>query len=464
MPQLDATSYHNRTLPHTTIGRYLIPQLDAASYHNWTLANTAIGRYLMPQMDGDEFILSRGIEPAIKEALADTPVVCLLGPRQCGKSTLARSLGGSRRYLSLDDADLLAAATKDPKGFIAQWQGDITLDEIQRAPNLLLTIKQVVDENRRPGRFLLTGSANLLQLPHLPDSLAGRMECIYLHPLTEAEKGRTPGEFLSRWLAKDLSENVVREEPLWPSSLPGRIVVGGYPEPQGRMPGRARQWHRQYLGAVIERDVQDVARVRDSSEVLRLLGILAHQTGNLLNTSSLANDLNLDRQTVERYIAILERLFLIRRLLPWHRNSAKRLIKTPKVHLVDSGLAASLSDVSSLDWLAQRGKFGHLLESFVLQQLIAQAGWTDPDLRFWHYRDKDQVEVDVVLTRGSKVWGAEIKASATLHHSDGNGLRRLAAQSGSDFQSGIIFYDGSTILQLDGPKILAVPIKLLWEW
>ncbi len=418
----------------------------------------------MPQMDAPPTLLPRGLQHAMKDAMKDTPVVCLLGPRQCGKSTLARSFDPGRLYLSLDDVDLLAAATRDPKGFIGQLPNTVTLDEIQRAPDLLLTIKRTVDEDRRPGRFLLTGSANLLQLPHLPDSLAGRMECLYLHPLTEAEKSWSPGLFLSKWLTRGLSDNTLREDSMAPSTLPGRIVAGGYPEPQGRSPIRARQWHRQYLSSVIDRDIHDVARVRDSEEVARLLEILSHQTGHLLNTSSLANDLRLDRQTVERYITVLERLFLIRRLAPWHRNSAKRLIKTPKIHLVDSGLASSLSGISSGDWLTRRDKFGHLLESFVLQQLIAQAGWTDPDLRFWHYRDKDQVEVDVVMTRGSKVWGVEIKASATLHHSDGNGLRRLAAQSGNDFQSGIIFYDGSTILQLDGPKILAIPLKFLWEW
>lgn len=415
-------------------------------------------------MDGPEYMLPRGIQRALKEAMTDTPVVCLLGPRQCGKSTIARSLDPSRKYLTLDDANLLSAAIKDPGGFINQFPGNITLDEIQRAPELLLAIKRTVDENRRPGRFLLTGSANLLQLPHLPDSLAGRMESIYLHPLTEAEKSRASGDLLARFLANDWSENVLREEPLLPSSLPGRIVSGGYPEPQGRGYVRARQWHRNYLRAVIDRDVHDVARVRDSSEVAKLLEILALQTASLLNTSSLSIDLRLDRQTVERYITVLERLFLIRRLPPWHRNSAKRLIKTPKVHLIDSGLASSLSGISTDDWLTKRDKFGHLLESFVLQQLIAQAGWTDQDLRFWHYRDKDQVEVDVVITRGSKVWGVEVKASATLHHSDGNGIRRLAAQAGADFQTGIVFYDGDAILPLDGSKILAVPLKKLWEW
>lgn len=418
----------------------------------------------MPQMDGDRNILPRGAQRALNEAMKDTPVVCLLGPRQCGKSTLARTLDSARRYLTLDDANLLAAATKDPAGFIAQQPDNVTIDEVQRVPELLLAIKRSVDEDRRPGRFLLTGSANLLQLPRLPDSLAGRMESIYLHPLTESEKSWSAGSFLGRWLDGDLVDSRVRETSLSPSSLPGRILAGGYPEPQGRTPARARQWQHQYLKAVMDRDIHDVARVRDSSEVSRLLEILAHQTGTLLNTSSLANDLRLDRQTVERYISVLERLFLIRRLPPWHRNASKRLIKSPKVHLVDSGLASALSGMATDDWLTRRDKFGHLLESFVLQQLIAQAGWTDPSLRFWHYRDKDQVEVDAVITRGSKVWGVEIKASATLHPSDGNGLRRLAAQAGSDFQNGIVFYDGSSVLPLDGQKILAVPIELLWEW
>lgn len=339
----------------------------------------------------------------------------------------------------------------------------VTLDEVQRVPELLLAIKRSVDADRRPGRFLLTGSANLLQLPRLADSLAGRMECLYLHPLTEAEKSRGDGDFLRRWLAGELVTSFVGEEPFGPSSLPGRIVAGGYPEPARRTSIRARQWHRQYLTALIERDVQDLARVRDCRELGMMLEMLALQTARLLNTSALSVDLQLDRQTVDRHLTILERLFLIRRLPAWHRNSAKRLIKTPKVHLTDSGLAATLSDLTTGDWNLHRDRFGHLLESFVVQQLIAQAGWTDPDLRFWHYRDKDQVEVDCVITRGRSVWGVEVKASATLHPSDGKGLRRLAAQVGGDFRGGIVMYDGTAIMPLDGTGMLAVPVSKLWE-
>ncbi|GAA5482164.1 ATP-binding protein [Haloferula sargassicola] len=414
-------------------------------------------------------VRARSIQWAMDEAMLDTPVVCLLGPRQCGKSTLARSQGDGRPYMTLDDDNLLTIAEKDPGGFIDQLPARVTLDEIQRVPKLLLAIKRSVDEDRRPGRFLLTGSANLLQLPDLADSLAGRMECIYLHPFAESERDGQPGQLLQRWLSGNLAKqedfpNVLRDEGVEPASLIGRVVRGGYPELIGRTFQRARQWHRQYLRAIIDRDVHDIVRVRDGQEILRLLEILAHQSASLLNTSSLANDLRLDRQTVERYLTVLERLFLIRRLQPWHRSSAKRLVKTPKVHLVDSGLACSLTGLTAGDWNFQRDRFGHVLESFVLQQLIAQAGWTDPDLRFWHYRDKDQVEVDVVITRGKQVWGAEVKASATLQPSDGKGLKRLAALAGGDFQSGIVFYDGHHTLRLsEDPKITAVPLERFWR-
>lgn len=418
-------------------------------------------------MDGETLVLPRGLQRAMDEAMGDTPVVCLLGPRQCGKSTLARAQEPQRPYLTLDNDNLLRSALRDPGGFIARLPERVTLDEIQRAPKLLLAIKRSVDEARRPGRFLLAGSANLLQLPDLADSLAGRMECVYLHPLSESEKDRREGGLLRRILEGDFSERfdwTLREDRIDPSSLVGRVVRGGFPEVRARPYPRARQWHRQYLRAVIDRDVRDVSRVRDAAEIGRLLELLAHQTGGLLNASAVANDLRIDRQTVERYLLVLERLFLIRRLPPWHRSEAKRLIKTPKVHLADSGLAASLSGLTAADWNAKRDRFGHLLESFVLQQLSAQAGWTDPDLRFWHYRDKDQVEVDVVITRGREVWGVEVKASMTLQASDGSGLRRLAALAGKDFRGGIVLYDGHLMMPLASePPMHAVPLEWFWQ-
>ena len=284
-----------------------------------------------------------------------------------------------------------------------------------------------------------------------------------LHPLTESEKERRPGALLRDFLAGHLAPRIAGIKTAPSGDLLERLLRGGYPEAIARSPGRARQWHRQYLRTVLERDVADVARVRDAALLGRLLEIIALRGAGLLNLSALGGDLGMRRETIDQYLGVLERLFLLRRLPAWHRNEAKRLIKMPKIHLADSGLAATLAGLEAGDWTAQRQRFGHLLESFVVQQLIAQAGWTDPDLRFWHYRDKDQVEVDLVITRGRKTWGVEVKSAATVTPADGNGLRRLAEQCGDDFQAGMIMYAGSSTLPTADRRILAVPLSELWR-
>ena len=405
----------------------------------------------------------RGLQAKIAEALQDTPVVCLLGPRQCGKSTLAARMEPSRLFVSLDDAAYFKLAQEDPQGFLAGLPDEVTIDEVQRAPGLTLAIKRSVDHDRRAGRYLLTGSANLLQLPNLADSLAGRMETLQLHPLTESEKAGAEGLFLQKWLAGEIWPKLAGSQPPEPSTLPARLLSGGYPEACRRSPSRARDWLRQYLQSIIERDIQDVAKVKDSSDLAKLMELLAERSATLLNISELAGTLKKARVTVENHLAILEKLFLVRQLPAWHQNATKRAVKSPKVHLCDSGLAAALMHLDADDWLTERPRFGHLLESFIVQQLIAQAGWTDPQLRFWHYRDKDKNEVDCVITRGSKVWGVEIKLSQSVSQTDAKGLQRLAVYAKSNFQSGIVFHDGEDILPLGDPRFLAVPISKLWE-
>jgi predicted AAA+ superfamily ATPase len=408
--------------------------------------------------------LPRALEATLRAALADTPVVCLLGPRQCGKTTLARALAPRFGYVTFDDVDVLALARSDPNGFLAALPDPVILDEIQRVPELLRPLKLSVDRDRRPGRFLLTGSANLLLLPKLGDSLAGRMAILELHPLTAAEQDRASGGFLAAWLAGTLNpELAASPQPPDPLALAAQVVAGGFPEPLTRTPARARSWHRDYVRALLERDVQDVARVKEPHDLSRLLSLLALRTAELLNISTLSNELDLRRETVEKHLAACERLYLVRRLQPWHRHESKRLIKTPKLHFIDSGLAATLADLSPEDWHVRRDRFGHLLETFVLQQLVAQAGWTDPDLRFWHYRDKDQVEVDFVITRGRRTWGVEVKASATPTQADISGLRRLAAQCGDDFAGGVLIHTGAHTVTLGDPRFLAVPLPKLWE-
>jgi len=408
-------------------------------------------------------LFARPLAASLETALRDTPVVCLLGPRQSGKTTMARMLEPRYAYITFDDAATLAFAQDDPSGFVAALPPLAILDEIQRVPGLLRSLKLAVDHDRRPGRFVLTGSANLLLLPALGDSLAGRMEVVQLQPLSAAEQARAPGLFLAALLGGQLRPAIAPATVHAPLVLAQHIVAGGFPEAVARSAARARSWHREYLRALLERDVRDVARVRDTAAVGRLLELLALRTAQLLNVTSLGNDLDLRRETVEHYLAVCERLYLVRRLPSWHRNPASRLIKSPKIHVLDSGLAASLTGLTAADWKTQRSRFGHLLESFVVQQLVAQAGWTDPDLRFWHYRDKDQVEVDLVITRGHQTWGVEVKAAVTATPADGQGLRRLAEQCGADYQGGVVLYAGDSAFALgDGPN-LAMPLARLWD-
>ena len=413
--------------------------------------------------DAIKQLVPRRLTPVVETALADTPVVCLLGPRQSGKTTLAKQLAPQRGFFSFDDPGYQRTATADPSGFVASLPDKCILDEVQRVPGLLPAIKLAVDGDRRPGRFLLTGSANLLLLPNVTESLAGRMEIVQLHPLTEAEKVCGPGGFVAALLSAALEPRMAVGQSETGPTLPERLAAGGYPEPLTRSPARARQWHRQYTRSIIERDVADVAQIKDADQVARLLELLALRSGRLLSISTLANELALHRESVESYFAVLERLFLVRRLRPWHRNTAKRLIKSPKAHLLDTGLAATLAGLTADSWLTDRHRMGFLLESFVVQQLVAQAAWTDPELRFWHYRDKDQVEVDVVMTKASKVWGIEVKSAMSPGAGDGKGLARLANVCGDDFQQGILFHAGADLLPLPDKRLLAVPLSALWE-
>ena len=400
----------------------------------------------------------------LAEALKDTPVVCLLGPRQCGKSTLARHCEPNREYINLDQQNYFGLASNDPEGFLDQLPERVAIDEIQRVPELMLAIKRSVDSRRHAGRFLLTGSANLLQLPRLADSLAGRMECLYLQPFTESEKERSPGQFLTRWMSGKLPTTLPSSRSPSASELPDRLLAGGFPDAFLRSPRRARRWQLEYVHSIIERDILDIADVKNAQDVSRLLEFIASQTATLLNISTTANALGRTRRTVETHLSILEKLFLVRRLPAWHSNRSKRLVKTPKIHLCDSGVAAALVDLRPEQWNQERERFGHLLESFVVQQVIALGACLDYVPRFYHYRDKDQVEVDLVMEIGSKIWGIEVKAAANVQPSDGKGLRRLAESGKQRFQGGLVLYDGAATFFLDREaNILAAPVSALWE-
>ena len=410
-------------------------------------------------------IVRRRAEPAIRTAISDTPVVCVVGARQVGKTTLVRTLDPRRTYVTLDDDATAQTAQADPRGFLESLtasKAPVTIDEVQRAPALLPAIKAMVDADRRPGRFLLTGSANLRLLPTMRESLAGRMEAVELHPLTEAEKAGAKGRFVASFLEARMPTRVstVDRSSL---DLPDRITRGGYPEPLTRSAPRARQWHQQYASSIIQRDAHEFADIRNETKLADLLTLAAIQTGTLLDMTRLANDVKIQRDTVERYMTVLERLYLLRRLPAWHTNASSRLVKSPKIHFIDSGLCATLSEIDSSMWTADRTRFGPLLESFVVQQIIAQAAWTDPELRFYHYRDKDQFEVDLVITRGSSVWAVEVKCAGSVSATESLGISRVAQKAGRHFKGGVVLYAGRNSYMLGDKPIQAAPLSLLWE-
>ncbi len=396
----------------------------------------------------------------ILTALKDTPVVMVNGPRQCGKTTLVRQFTSTGHvYITLDDDTVLAAARSDPSGFVRQLDYAI-IDEVQRAPELLRAIKKAVDDDRRPGRFLLTGSANILTLPTVSESLAGRMEIVQLLPLSLTEINSKKPAFLAHAFAGAL---VQPAEIMLDHALVQTVLTGGYPEMFVRQnPKRRQAWRRDYLHALLQRDVRDVAKIEKFDLLPRLLQILAHHSGQLLNFTQIAGQLGLDSKTASKYLAVFEQLFLVYRLKPWFRNQLKRVIKTPKLHFFDAGLLASMLGATPERIAENRTLFGPLLETFVVSEIMKQITWGDETYTLHHYRDKEQDEVDLVVENEvGAVLGIEIKASASISASDFKGLRKLAHICQDDFKLGIVFYNGENIVPF-GDRLFAAPISCLW--
>lgn len=403
----------------------------------------------------------RLIEPRIRAALKDTPIVALNGPRQSGKTTLAKHIaGGDFTYLTLDDPTVLAAARSDPTGFVRGLDRAI-IDEVQRAPDLMLALKKTVDENRRPGRFLVTGSANLLAVATNKESLAGRMELVALLPLTQAEiRDQSNASFL---------DAAFKGAPPPPgrlvigSDLVDIVLTGGYPGVLERQtPQRRRAWCTSYIEAIANRDVRDISSLHRPGEIPRLIRVAAHRAAQLLNAQSISNDLGLTGVTVRSYLDVLEQLFLLKRLEPWHRNGLSRLIKAPKLYFMDSALLAATGSVTAERISAERSLFGPVLETFVFAELQRLAAFHDEELRFSFYRDKDQVEVDFVLENDAgDMIGIEVKAAATVATTDFKGLRKLAQLNSKTFRAGLVLYDGDAVVPF-GDGLYAAPMSSLW--
>ena len=431
---------------------------------NWPNRNLSFGRHgqVWRSIMTDSRLYPRYARPRLLEALADTPVVLLHGPRQSGKTTLAQMVGdaGGYAYVTFDDDVQLAAALSDPVGFVADLPDKTVLDEEQRAPGLFTAIKTAVDRRRIPGRFILTGSANVLLVPKIADSLAGRMEILRLHPLSQCELAKTESCFLDALFARTFKaghyERLGRE-------LAGRIVAGGYPAALIRATERRRAaWYRDYVETLVQRDVRDLARISSLDALPRLLQLAAGQTARLVNVSELAAPFQLSRPTIRDYVTLLERVFLLDMLPSWHSNRLSRLIKAPKLHLGDTGVAAALLGLDAQALGADRAVLGQLLETFVFQELRRQASWQETAIAFYHFRDKDGAEVDIVLERGAReLAGIEVKASATVTAADFRGLRKLKVAAGKRFAAGVVLYDGESSVGF-GEGLYAVPIRALW--
>lgn len=402
----------------------------------------------------------RQIGSRIAEAMQDTPVVLLAGPRQAGKTTLVRQISGNGlRYLTLDDELTLMSARENPVGMIRSLDRAV-IDEIQRVPSLLLAIKKSVDEDRRPGRFLLTGSANLMALPTVADSLAGRMETLLLLPLSQSEIEGQSTNWLDSVFAGQIPQPGAKALGV---DLVDRVLSGGYPEAISRSTATRRiAWARQYIDALIQRDVRDVSGLEKLDQLPRFLRALAQTAGQMCNYTQLGGQVGLDSKTAAKYIGVLEQMYLLRRVDVWARNRLNRAVKTPKLQFIDSGLLATLIELTSEEVQRSRTRLGSVLESFVYGELMKSTTTAEGEYTLMYYRDADKVEVDLVIenTAGQLV-GVEVKSSATVKEVDLKGLRKLASLAGHQFKIGILLYDGDETMPL-GDNIWAAPLATLW--
>ena len=411
-------------------------------------------------------MIRRNISDSLLATLSDTPAVFLQGPRQSGKSTLVQGIAESVHpapYLTLDDAAVLGAAKADAQGFIAGLSGPVVIDEVQRVPELLPAIKKEIDKSREAGRFLLTGSADILLLPKISEYLAGRLEILTLWPLSQGEMaGRREG-FVDRVFGDSIPQTVAwdfdRKE------IAGRLLNGGYPEVISRAKeDRQQAWFGSYVTTVLQRDVRDLANIEGLADMPRLLSLLAAGTSRVLSLSDISRSLSVPQSTLKRYLTLLEASFLVQRLPAWFRNVGKRIAKSPKSMLCDSGLAAYLAGVDQSRLSKDPQTYGQILENFVAMELLKQIGWSSTAPRMFHYRTHAQHEVDLVLEdRAGQVVGVEVKSSSSLKTGVAVGMEDLAESCGDRFVRGIILFLGESIVPF-ARNIHAVPLPALWSW
>lgn len=408
--------------------------------------------------------LERAVTPRLLAALGDTPAVMLVGPRQAGKSTLVQALADGphpARYVSLDDLRTLEAARHDPVGFVEDTGGPLVIDEIQRAPELLLPIKAAIDRDRRPGRFLLTGSAQVMLLPAVSESLAGRVEVHTLWPFSQAEIEGVAGQMVELLLDVEASPGNGPETSR--DALIERIVRGGFPEALAREDERREEWLASYLTAIVQRDLRDLANIERLAEVPAVLASLASRVRAPLNKTEVSSSVGIPRTSLDRYLTLLEHVFLVRRLPAWHTNSVKQITKSPKLLLADSALLTHLLRVDRRRLASDDSLLGAVLECFVGMELAKQLSAARARASLLHMRTATGAEVDFVIEAADgRVAGVEVKASATLRSEDFKHLATLRDRLGEErFLRGVVLYPGAERLRF-GERLEVWPLATLW--
>ncbi|HEY5342366.1 MAG TPA: ATP-binding protein [Solirubrobacteraceae bacterium] len=407
-------------------------------------------------------IFVRHAQSSVLDALADTRVVFIGGARQVGKSTLARGIARGERpaeEFSLDRRATRETALADPEGFVAGLNGPVLIDEIQRAPDLLLAIKDAVDRDLTPGQFLLTGSANVITARKVKDALTGRMETIPLWPLAQSEIHGTDANLVDALFAG--------EPPRIAGAVVGRgafveiVAAGGYPEARLRSGRRRAQWFASYLDTTLDRDLRDISDARKLDEIPRLLRLLAAQAANVLSYRAVASKLDLTHDTVREYVGLLQTIFLVRLLPAWRPGIGAREAHAPKAYLIDSGLLVHLLGADERRIAADDQVTGKVLENFVVIEVLKHADWARTDARTYHYRQREE-EVDLVLeSRAGEIVAIGVKAAASVGRRDIRAMEKLRDGSGERFKAGIVLCTCAQTIPL-GKRLWAVPLSGLW--
>jgi predicted AAA+ superfamily ATPase len=409
----------------------------------------------------------RNSTESIQNGLENSPVIFINGARQVGKSTLAKLLVKEKLlvdYFTMDDLLTLAAAISAPISFLEDIPQKVVLDEIQRAPELFFAIKKIIDENRKPGSYLLTGSANVLTMPKIAESLAGRMEIHTLWPLSQGEILGRKEAFIDQCFSNKKTKLPPASNIKW-SDLIEKIIAGGYPEALERPKGKRRNiWFSSYIDAILQRDIRELTHIEGLKELPNLLSLLASRVCGLLNISDISRTSKISHTTLRRYLALLEMVFLTVELPAWFKNLTKRLAKSPKMYLNDTGILSYLLGIDAEHISRDRNLAGCLVENFVLMELVKQKTWNETECRLYHFRTQMGQEVDIVLeARDGSMVGIEVKSRSEVYSNDFNGLKVLQELAGNNFVRGIILYTGDRTVAF-GDNLFAVPISALWNW